>query len=194
MSKLLIAIAGLARSGKNTLANLIERELDPNLKIKQFSFAKVLKENLNKITFSKDFETNFLSDECKDIKRPLMIEYGNFMRKVSKGEFWWKELKLQVDQFFDSSGDVSIITDFRFFEFENDEYHFIKNYDKENVKSIIVAMDREGISAAHVSESINFDKIKKFSDFNVNVKSLKNLSELKNNPDINNLLFELKKL
>ena len=50
--KKLIAICGMARAGKNSFANILQKELSesaPNLKVEQFSFASSLRIELDQL-------------------------------------------------------------------------------------------------------------------------------------------------
>jgi thymidylate kinase len=52
----IIAVSGLARSGKDTIANKLQRviiENNPNLKVSRESFASFLKDEMNEFVLSK---------------------------------------------------------------------------------------------------------------------------------------------
>ena len=89
-----IGITGLARNGKDTLANLIQELAKNNeLNTNRLSFAGELKESLNplvqeNLNFSSFTEKN---DE-KELIRPLLVCFGTqIMRKVNQ-DHWINKL------------------------------------------------------------------------------------------------------
>lgn len=128
LDKKIIALTGYARSGKNSFADEIQKQLKdiaPNLIVEQFSFAASLRceidsfirENFNNISpWTED-------EKEKEIIRPLLIAYGNAKRKISNNQHWIEKLHKKIEQ---SKCDIALITDLRYAEDENDELGWLK--------------------------------------------------------------------
>lgn len=164
MNNLVIGITGFARCGKDTLTKNILNFLESGgISGKQYSFANYLKQDLRELCLSKFNIDSFTENtEQKTLIRPLLISYGEVARNSSKGTYWWKQVKTQIDKdFSEEKVSVAIVSDCRFFEYEGqDEVDFIKSY-KNN---LIVTVEQEGCKPAHISEAINIPKIKNISD------------------------------
>ena len=128
LDKKLIAFSGLARSGKNSFANLLQETLSdaaPNLKVEQFSFALALRQELFHFVnenFNIDVFTE--NEEEKAIIRPILVAYGNAKRKQSKNQYWIQKIHNKIKK---SDCDVAIITDLRYAETEDDELGWFQN-------------------------------------------------------------------
>lgn len=122
---MIIGIAGVARSGKDTLADkLNELFCSAGVKSKRYSFAYALKKDLDGFLLEKFGISAFTENSSeKTIIRPILISYGQAKRDVSKGTHWIKKVFDEIE--FDSP-DVAIISDLRFADTECDELHMIK--------------------------------------------------------------------
>lgn len=126
--KKIVALTSYARSGKNSFANEIQKQLKdlaPNLIVEQFSFAyslrleldSFIRENFNNISaFTED-------EKEKAIIRPLLIAYGNAKRQVSNGQYWIEKIHNKIEK---SKCDIALITDLRFAENDDDELGWLK--------------------------------------------------------------------
>jgi len=169
-NQLIIGISGFARSGKNTLAEIIKdfchsKKVDAKI----FSFAFQLRQDLNSFCKEK-FNISAFSEvtEEKNKIRPILISYGEVQRGLSRGSYWWQKLKPEINNFFRNGGNVAIISDLRFKEYEFDELEYIRSYPN----SCIFCVSRKNESGelvppAHQSEADNFPKICKKSDINL---------------------------
>lgn len=99
-NKILIGLCGYSKSGKDTIA----RELVKNLGFKRISFADTLKEDLNenfRYSIWQDLkergthveieEMDFLNppnDEMKELLRPYMIWFGEKMKEINGPHHW----------------------------------------------------------------------------------------------------------
>lgn len=156
MSKLIIALSGVARSGKNTFADILQYQLRTTrgLCCQQFSLANELKLDCEQFIKEK-LGLNVWSNvtEEKEIFRPILIEYGKIKRKQTNGQYW---TNLLTDKVKYGSHDVAIITDVRYSEYEDDELQWVKKLDGVLVH-ISKFLTRDGISI--VFNQTNPDKI-----------------------------------
>ena len=173
-SKLTIGISGFARVGKNSLSDLLKKQAEiSGLKAKCFSFAFALKKDLDDFC-KKSFDISaFCESDKKNIIRPILIAYGECQRSVSDGSYWWKKIMQEVNQFYKEGGDVAIISDLRFKEYEADELDYIRSY----ANSLVFVVERtlqngEKIGPAHESEKNNIPVIAKASDLILNWKTI----------------------
>lgn len=164
-NKLLIGISGYARSGKNFFSSLLVSFIrDYNVQVKEYSFAQLLKEDLRELCLDK-FKIDSFTENTKEkeIIRPLLIAYGECMRKYSNGTYWWNKVKVKIDADFVLGNTVAIITDARFYEEQykgQDEIDFIRSY-KNN---LLFSVKQFGIGPAHISEETNMKRIEPESD------------------------------
>lgn len=91
----MIGIAGLARAGKDTLANnlsdIIEEDL--GVKVKIYSFALPIKDQMGNLLEDYYNISPFTEDsDEKLIIRPLLVAHGEQMKKKFGKDIWLKEL------------------------------------------------------------------------------------------------------
>ena len=169
-NKIVIGISGFARSGKDTLANLLAKRLSTEgLNVKILSFAHALKSDMDDFCKSKIGISSFSEDtELKSKIRPILIAYGACQRQISGGRYWLDKLKPEVDNFLSEQGDVVIIPDLRFKEYNFDEYDFVKSY-RNNIILTVAKILENGKQnpPAHESESKNFPFFLENSDHNL---------------------------
>lgn len=163
--KMLIGISGFARSGKDTMARLVRTSLSAKgVRAKVFSFASSLKEDVDIFCKEKFGISSFVEDTLQKNKiRPILVAYGNCQRSLTRGNYWIDKLKPKIDLFFKNGGDVGIISDLRFKEYDFDEYDFIRSYSP----SYIATVSIEGNRPAHESEEKSFSFFLKNSDSNI---------------------------
>ena len=156
--KLIIGISGFARSGKDTAASIIDSFFtESGKKVKIFSFAYALKSDINDFSIEKIGISSFIEDsDLKSKIRPILIAYGAVKRTLSNGRYWLDKIKPEIDTFFEGGGDIAIISDLRFKEFDFDEYDLIRSYEN----NLVINISRESengnlIQAAHESEEKN---------------------------------------
>lgn len=125
---MIIGISGVARSGKDTLCNLLIEQLnDRGLIGKRFALADKLKDDLDAFLYYSFGISAFTNDsEEKDIIRPLLVAYGGAKRLQSKGRYWIESISNDIKEA-ELLGVVPIITDIRYQKYHNDECHWIKN-------------------------------------------------------------------
>jgi hypothetical protein len=168
MSVLYIGIAGVARSGKDSLAleieNLIKSYRDKE--IYRTSLAQPLKEDC------KDFINQYLglnvftdSNEEKAIFREFLVWYGKVKRQQTEGKYWTNLLDERVKKV---QPDVCIIPDIRYQQYDQDEVSWLKA--KPN--NILIHLQRvtingEIVPPANMDETINDSIIQNSADYKI---------------------------
>ena len=169
-NKIVVGISGFARSGKDTLAVLLSNKLSNlNLNVKILSFAFSLKKDIDDFCKNKIGISSFSEEtELKSKIRPILIAYGASQRQISGGRYWLDKLRPEVDTFFSEGGDVVIVPDLRFKEYDFDEYDFIKSYPNNVIITVSKILENGNQNpAAHESESKNLPFFLEKSDFNL---------------------------
>lgn len=155
MAALLIGLTGLARAGKDTTANIIQKHTNAAL----YAFAQPIKEAC-KVLF--DWQDQHVHGELKEVVDPhfgvsprkamqtLGTEWG---RGLINSELWLLRAQKQVD-----SNERLIITDVRF----NNEAEFIRNNGgivieirRDNTQQVRVHCSEYGISPSLVDHVID---------------------------------------
>lgn len=173
-SNLTIGVSGYARVGKNSLCDLLKKQAEIySLKAKIFSFAFSLKSDLDLFCKKSFGISSFCETEEKNTIRPLLIAYGECQRKVSKGTYWWEKIMQEVNSFYNSGGEVAIISDLRFKEYNFDELDYVRSYANSIVFSVGRILENgEKIGPAHKTEEINIPIIAKSSDLTLDWKTV----------------------
>jgi hypothetical protein len=180
MKKLVIGISGFATSGKDTCASLIQNYLtNEGVKSERFSFADSLKEDINDFCTKKIGISAFTTDPILKSKiRPILISYGQIQRNLSNGLYWINKANNKISHFLASGGQVAIISDLRFKEFEYDELDYIRSFKS----SIIVNIERinknQKIKAADSSENKFYNILYNQSDIKIKWESSSDTSYL----------------
>lgn len=154
----LIAISGAARSGKDTLANMLKKFFS-NRKTQQFSFALPIRQQLfTKLMLDYGISSFTTDSKEKAIIRPHFIEYATRKRKKDE-DFFVKSLDEQISPIL-KTGVIGIISDLRF---EN-ELRWLRK--KCGVLIYVERFDNEGnlILPASQDEKENNPILKKNAD------------------------------
>jgi hypothetical protein len=152
---IVIGLAGNAGVGKDTFFLLLKDHLENvGMKCERFAFADALKEECR--TFLDDLfginPTLDMGKEEKALVRPILVSVGEALRKNTKGQYFIQKLRDKINQ---SDADVKIITDVRFWEYDNDEYPFVLDELGGNVVMIM----RSGVEPANILEKQNNHKM-----------------------------------
>ena len=172
-----IGISGFARSGKDTLASILGSRLTTaGLAVKILSFAFSLKGDIDDFCKSKIGISAFSEEtDLKSKIRPILIAYGACQRQISGGKYWLNKLKPEIDRFFENGGDVVIVPDLRFKEYEFDEFDLIKSYSQSTIFTVSKVLPCGSLNPpAHESESKNFPFFLENSDLNLTWSSSNN--------------------
>ena len=168
MSVLYIGIAGVARSGKDSLALEIENLIRSykGKTIYRTSLAQPLKEDC------KDFIKQYLglnvftdNNEEKATFREFLVWYGKVKRQQTEGKYWTDLLDKRVQKF---QPDVCIIPDVRYQQYDEDEVSWLKA--KENnilIHLQRIAINGEIVPPANMDESINDSIIQNSADYKI---------------------------
>lgn len=168
----LIGVSGLARSGKDLFTTVAESILKSNkLKTERFALAYELKSDLKDLIFKKTGIDVFTEKtEEKTIIRPLLVAYGDVMRKISEGKYWTQKIEQRIGK---SKADVVFITDIRYDQYPEDECTWLQY--KQCGKLIHITRFKYDDSSKRKKkiydqppnehESINNPKVKSRSDY-----------------------------
>lgn len=113
MSKSIIAIAGNARSGKDTLGdNWVKCLANNGIRAKKYAFADELKRSVDDFLIRELGISAWTKDSKeKDIIRPFLVFWGTDVMRKKNDNCWVERLEASISKDADS---VAIITDLRF--------------------------------------------------------------------------------
>lgn len=116
----LIGVSGLARSGKDLFTTVAQEVLkEHGLKTERYALAYELKNDLKDLIHKKTGIDVFTENTNeKTIIRPLLVAYGDVMRKISVGKYWTQKMEQRIGK---SKADVVFITDIRYDYYDEDE-------------------------------------------------------------------------
>jgi hypothetical protein len=168
MSVLYIGIAGVARSGKDSLALEIENLIRSykGKTIYRTSLAQPLKEDC------KDFIEDYLglnvftdNNEEKATFREFLVWYGKVKRQQTEGKYWTNLLDERVQKF---QPDVCIIPDVRYQQYDEDEVSWLKAKPNNILIHLQrIAINGEIVPPANMDESINDSIIQNSADYKI---------------------------
>jgi len=121
-----IAISGVARSGKNLFASILVEELNKlSILSVETSIAFQLRKEMSSL-LKKKFNLNIWSQDTneKNLFRPLMVAWANIRRQTTNGRYFIDHLKKRTASY--PKLQCVVINDVRFKEFEYDETDFVK--------------------------------------------------------------------
>jgi hypothetical protein len=162
MKPAIIIIGHSKMVGKDTFFSLINK-LYPNI-FYRLAFADALKSDLEDISF-KMFGKSIsgLTQNEKEILRPVMIEFGCAFRKIDPLH-WVKAVHKQIDEispFHYTNARIPIITDGRF----SNEISYFKDIYFE--KCVFVEINRIGAPEPTDEEKRNIPLLKKYVDYSL---------------------------
>lgn len=176
----IIAIAGNARTGKDTLGNNFKKLLfDQGIKANTYSFAGELKKSVDGFLLEQLGISAFSEDpEEKKIIRPFLVFWGTDIMRSINNNVW-------VDKLTDTlpPDEVCIVTDLRF----SNELEWVKNND-----GISILIKRDGIEPANSSESLNNKELESNVDSVFHMADVKdeNILMLAANEILNSMITE----
>jgi hypothetical protein len=151
-TKRIILISGYARSGKDSLATHLKRELEiEGHEARVLKFANALKEALqaalNRVGLE-HIDVFTEDEELKKLLRPLLVEFGKFARKMHKDVFV-KALIKDMEALFCNGIEVALISDCRYIN----ESEIIRLWAKQTGSLVSrLHISREGLEAANEEE------------------------------------------
>ena len=181
MNKLVIAAAGVSRSGKNSFCDLIHKKLENlGFTVKQHALANQLKADLYfLIQHNLNIDVYKCNDVEKQLIRPILVEWGRIRRIQSKGIFWTNLVEQQIVK---STSQIQLISDLRYDFYPEDELFWLKKrmngilvhikrysasecWPKNDPQDIRIR--REYIKAPNEDEKINDPKLEATADYKV---------------------------
>lgn len=178
-----IAISGVARAGKDTIANglaAVLQDMNPSLKILRASFADSLKQEIAPFLIEKfDLDPFYVDGKDKELIRPLLVAYGQAKRMQTKGRYWVDNVERKIAA---ENPDITIISDLRFAEQEADELFWLK---EKKGKLIHVSRfhlnnnKKEFVKPVNSDEKRNDPLLKKAADFQISWQDSKDEKELR---------------
>jgi hypothetical protein len=177
----LIGISGVARSGKDLFTTVAQEVLKQHgLKTERFALAYELKSDLKDLIHTKTGIDVFTENtEEKNIIRPLLVAYGDVMRKITEGKYWTQKVEQRLGK---SNADVVFITDIRYDHYIEDECAWLQNKQSGkliHVTKYVMSPMPQGKrfsknkqvkvyqSAPNEHESLNDPKVRKRSDLKI---------------------------
>lgn len=199
----IIALSGVARSGKDTFASILIKQLElVGKKVKRVAFADPLKGMCNEFCQKNLAISSYtqIPDE-KLIIRPLLVWFGDTKRKQTNGRFWIDLANKSIEDVSDNEYDYIVITDVRYDHYEKDEVYWvlrekngvlihISQYSWEYPATTKVSqqvLSRTFVPPANDHEMLNDPKVKKKANVRVEWENAGKLSEseLLANPTLN---------
>lgn len=161
------------RSGKDLFTSVAQKILkEHKIKSEKFALAYELKNDLKYLIKNKVGIDVFTDNtQEKSIIRPLLVAYGDVMRKTSEGRYWTGKLEQRIAN---SKADVVFITDIRYDVYPEDECTWLRN--KQCGKLIHITKFKQG--PVPQSKRFSKNKIVKIYD------AAPNDHELFNNPKV----------
>lgn len=185
--KKIIAISGHARSGKDSLYNILERHYTKQgLKCKRFAFADELKYEVDDFLKSKVGVSAWTNNSSeKELIRPFLVFWGTEFRRGQNADYWIECMK-NSEQWRNSSADVHIITDLRF----SNEYYWLKSLNSTCIYLSRELADGELLQAPNEYEQVNNAWLQSAADIDFLWPTFDNLSDLEEFTN-NNLITKL---
>lgn len=184
----LIAVSGVARSGKDTIANKLAKVIidnNPSIKVGRYSFAEELKLEIAPFLIEKFNIDPFTAEgKDKDLIRPFLIAMGQARRNQTNGRHWIDTLEKKIKM---ENPDVAIISDLRFADTDVDELFWLKENKGKLIHVSRFSTGTNGskrkVPPAGPDEKRNDPILKKQADFLIswfdadNEKDLSNMAE-----------------
>lgn len=200
-----IGVSGFARSGKDLFTSVAQSILEEHgYKTERFALAYELKSDLKDLIKEKtNIDVFTEKTEEKNIIRPLLVAYGDVMRKISEGKYWTSKVERRIK---DSKADFVFITDIRYDFYPQDECTWLQNKmggklvhitkyklstmpsGKRFSKNKIVKIYDE---APNDHELFNNPKVMKRADVAVEWQDYSDCSDIKNHPIIKSTVLHV---
>lgn len=122
----LIGIAGVARSGKDTLYECIQEWMFGfNVLTQRVALADELKKSLSQPLEDIGIDVWTSDSETKSLIRPFLVSYGRIARVSTEGTHWTSKVQTHITNLM-HKGIVPVVTDIRYAEFTKDELYWVK--------------------------------------------------------------------
>lgn len=177
----IIAIGGVAGSGKDTLAILLEKELRAfGFSTQRISLAEPLKYELRDFCVEKyGIDPLLCSRAEKNFIRPILVEHAGLMRAKTNNTHYTNILGAKIDYLY-SEVEYILVPDLRFFENDQDEVPWVKGRGGKiihvsrwlNNKDHLGFSSRSYLSAPNPTEAFNDPLVKDAADYQLHWESL----------------------
>lgn len=160
---IIFGISGVARCGKDTLANYLSEKLEKDgYPCVRLSFATALKHDLDSFLKEKLNISAFTNiDREKEIIRPLLVSYGTDVCRKMDPDFWIKKVEKRIE----SSSKNNIITIISDVRYENEAKWIKAN------GGFLIHLSRIGKKPSNFEEKVNDPIVKKNSDYQIRWKT-----------------------
>ena len=90
---MVIGLAGVAKSGKDTFYKLLSDQLNGKAECKRLAFADELKEDLKPLLVERfNIDPTNTTEHEKSLIRPLLVAYGTDLARNIDKEYWIKKI------------------------------------------------------------------------------------------------------
>jgi len=160
MKKIIIGLAGHARSGKDTFCEITKRFLSKKkVGAARVAFADQLKRDLDDLCRNKIGCSAFTEKpEEKKLIRPLLVTYGTEVIRKMDENWWIEKLEHNLPLYFEQDI-IPVVTDVRY----PNEMEWIQK--KHN--GVLIYINRKGIGPANTDERENNLILKKGADYRI---------------------------
>lgn len=176
-----VAIGGVAGSGKDTLALLLEKELRSfGFTTQKISFAEPLKWEVRDFCVKHyGIDPATCSRAEKNFVRPILVEHASLMRALTHNTHYVNILESKIDCFYGET-DFIIVPDLRFYESDNDEVPWVKSRGGRvvhvsrwlNSSADSAPPFRSFVTPANATEAANDPTVKEAADYQLYWESL----------------------
>ena len=172
-----VGISGVARSGKDTFASILEAKLIARGKsVKRIALANPLKDDCGNFLRTKlniDAHTQIPAEKL--IIRPMLVWYGDAQRKLTNGRYWIEKANETMRL---NPRDCYIIADIRYDAYEKDELYWLQKECGGQVCHVSryylqAGGARDFVQAPNDHERENDPKVRAKADFIVEWESVK---------------------
>lgn len=169
----IIGISGFARSGKDLFTTIAQNILQQRgIKTERYALAYELKSDLKELIWEKTHIDVFTEKtEEKVIIRPLLVAYGEVMRKFSEGTYWTDLVEKRIEK---STADIVFVTDIRHDVFQKDECWWLQN----KMNGALIHITKYTVQPTPPNTRVSTQKLTKVYD------SAPNDQELLNDPKV----------
>ena len=176
----MIAIAGAANSGKDSLLHLLKERLP--FQLRRFSLGDILKQELYQFVMENFGISTFTEDrEEKNLIRPLMVEYARIKRLKSEGRYFVDKVDRLISDYREHADPncIPALTDLRFAQFKRDELYWAK-VERNAYTIFITRIENNGSHPKPINdeEANNNPKIFEQADYRLCWKSFDNEPDL----------------
>jgi hypothetical protein len=161
--KVIVAVSGYARSGKDTFADILEECLPEGVEVARLKFANPLRRALNESFKHLEVDANPWTEDNgeKEALRPLLVSLGEFARSKNPEVFAAQVAKESANLLTKEGMDLVLITDLRY---ANELKMMRELARKEGFDFYWVSMVKIGNQPANATEFRSFAEMCKYDN------------------------------